>query len=49
MQLALGDCLAMALLDSKGFTARDFKMLHPGGQLGARQRQPNPGHAANPR
>ena len=35
MQLALGDCLAMALLDSKGFTARDFKMLHPGGQLGA--------------
>jgi arabinose-5-phosphate isomerase len=36
MQLALGDCLAMALLDSKGFTARDFKTLHPGGQLGAR-------------
>jgi arabinose-5-phosphate isomerase len=36
MQLALGDCLAMALLDSKGFTARDFKALHPGGQLGAR-------------
>jgi arabinose-5-phosphate isomerase len=35
MQLALGDCLAMALLDSKGFTARDFKALHPGGQLGA--------------
>jgi arabinose-5-phosphate isomerase len=36
MQLALGDCLSMALLDSKGFTARDFKALHPGGQLGAR-------------
>ncbi|HYJ57953.1 MAG TPA: KpsF/GutQ family sugar-phosphate isomerase [Methyloceanibacter sp.] len=36
MQLALGDCLAIALLESKGFTARDFKMLHPGGQLGAR-------------
>jgi arabinose-5-phosphate isomerase len=36
MQLALGDCLAMALLDSKGFTARDFQALHPGGQLGAR-------------
>jgi len=34
--LAMGDALAMALLDSKGFTARDFKMLHPGGQLGAR-------------
>jgi arabinose-5-phosphate isomerase len=36
MQLALGDCLAVALLESKGFTARDFKTLHPGGQLGAR-------------
>lgn len=35
MQLALGDCLAIALLESKGFTARDFKLLHPGGQLGA--------------
>ena len=36
MQLALGDCLAIALLESKGFTARDFKVFHPGGQLGAR-------------
>ena len=27
MQLALGDCLAIALLESKGFTARDFKAL----------------------
>jgi arabinose-5-phosphate isomerase len=36
MQLALGDCLAIALLESKGFTAIDFKLLHPGGQLGAR-------------
>ncbi|HYB05728.1 MAG TPA: KpsF/GutQ family sugar-phosphate isomerase [Methyloceanibacter sp.] len=36
MQLALGDCLAIALLESKGFTALDFKVLHPGGQLGAR-------------
>ena len=37
MQLALGDCLAIALLESKGFTARDFQLLHPGGQrsLGA--------------
>jgi arabinose-5-phosphate isomerase len=35
MQLAVGDCLAVALLESKGFTARDFKVLHPGGQLGA--------------
>jgi arabinose-5-phosphate isomerase len=36
MQRALGDCLAIALLESKGFTARDFKVLHPGGRLGAR-------------
>jgi len=36
MQLALGDCLAIALLESKGFTARDSQVLHPGGQLGAR-------------
>ena len=35
MQLALGDCLAIALLEAKGFTARDFKALHPGGSLGA--------------
>lgn len=35
MQLALGDCLAIALLESRGFTAGDFKMFHPGGQLGA--------------
>jgi arabinose-5-phosphate isomerase len=35
MQLALGDCLAIALLESKGFTAHDFKEFHPGGSLGA--------------
>lgn len=35
MQLALGDCLAIALLESKGFTAHDFKTFHPGGSLGA--------------
>ncbi len=35
MQLALGDCLAIALLEAKGFTAHDFKMIHPGGSLGA--------------
>jgi arabinose-5-phosphate isomerase len=35
MQLALGDCLAIALLESKGFSPSDFKILHPGGQLGA--------------
>jgi arabinose-5-phosphate isomerase len=36
MQLALGDCLAIALLESKGFTALDFKVFHPGGRLGAK-------------
>ncbi len=35
MQLALGDALAIALLESHGFTALDFGMLHPGGKLGA--------------
>ena len=35
MQLAMGDCLAIALLEHKGFTAHDFKVFHPGGQLGA--------------
>jgi arabinose-5-phosphate isomerase len=36
MQLVLGDALAMALLEAKGFTARDFGVLHPGGKLGAK-------------
>jgi arabinose-5-phosphate isomerase len=35
MQLALGDALAIALLESRGFTAVDFGLLHPGGRLGA--------------
>lgn len=35
MQLALGDALAIALLEAKGFTAHDFKVFHPGGSLGA--------------
>jgi arabinose-5-phosphate isomerase len=35
MQLALGDALAMALLESRGFTAVDFSVFHPGGRLGA--------------
>jgi arabinose-5-phosphate isomerase len=34
MQLALGDALAIALLESHGFTAVDFGQLHPGGKLG---------------
>jgi arabinose-5-phosphate isomerase len=35
MQLALGDALAISLLEGHGFTAVDFGMLHPGGKLGA--------------
>ena len=35
MQLALGDALAIALLESRGFTAAQFGLLHPGGKLGA--------------
>ena len=35
LQLALGDALAMALLEDKGFSAHDFKTFHPGGKLGA--------------
>ncbi len=36
LQLALGDAMAIALLESKGFSAQDFKIFHPGGQLGAK-------------
>ncbi|HVY19083.1 MAG TPA: KpsF/GutQ family sugar-phosphate isomerase [Bauldia sp.] len=35
MQLALGDALAIALLEARGFSAEDFHVLHPGGRLGA--------------
>jgi arabinose-5-phosphate isomerase len=34
--LALGDALAMAVMESRGFTPEDFARLHPGGQLGKR-------------
>ena len=34
MQLALGDALAISLLESRSFTAVDFGLLHPGGRLG---------------
>jgi arabinose-5-phosphate isomerase len=36
MQLAMGDALAIALLEAKGFSAHDFKTYHPGGKLGAK-------------
>ncbi len=32
--LVLGDALAVALLEARGFTARDFALSHPGGSLG---------------
>ena len=35
MQMALGDALAVALLDARGFSPDDFRTFHPGGKLGA--------------
>lgn len=35
MSLAMGDALAVALLERKGFSAQDFRVLHPGGKLGS--------------
>lgn len=35
LQVALGDALAIALLEDQGFSSNDFKILHPGGRLGA--------------
>ena len=34
MMLALGDALAVALLERKGFSTADFQVFHPGGRLG---------------
>jgi len=34
MMLALGDALAIALLERRGFSAKEFRTLHPGGRLG---------------
>ena len=34
MTLAMGDALAMVLMDRRGFTAEDFGLHHPGGKLG---------------
>ena len=36
MTLALGDALAMTVMQAKGFSRSDFGRLHPGGSLGAR-------------
>lgn len=38
--LALGDALAVCLIDYKAFTEKDFKRVHPGGSLGQRLREP---------
>lgn len=35
MQLAIGDALAVALLEARGFTAGEYHNFHPGGRLGA--------------
>lgn len=35
LMMALGDAIAIALLERSGFTAEDFKTFHPGGKLGA--------------
>jgi arabinose-5-phosphate isomerase len=37
--LALGDALAVALLEGRGFTKNDFRTFHPGGKLGAQLRR----------
>jgi arabinose-5-phosphate isomerase len=36
MMAALGDALALALLERKGFSSADFQLFHPGGRLGRR-------------
>jgi arabinose-5-phosphate isomerase len=36
MTLALGDALAVALMEHRSFTPEDFREFHPGGKLGAR-------------
>jgi arabinose-5-phosphate isomerase len=35
LQLVMGDALAIALLEARGFTPEHFRTFHPGGQLGA--------------
>ena len=36
IMMALGDALAIALLERKGFSSADFRLFHPGGKLGRR-------------
>lgn len=35
MMLALGDCLAVSLIEARGFNAQNFGTFHPGGKLGS--------------
>lgn len=39
MQLALGDALALTMLQARGFRPEDFRQFHPGGKLGKKLRQ----------
>lgn len=39
LALALGDALAVALMERRGFVAEDFGIYHPGGKLGAQMRK----------
>src|SRR3974390_822061 len=41
MQAAIGDALAIALLESRGFTALEFAKFHPRGKLGAMLKHPS--------
>ena len=36
MALAMGDALAVSLLERRGFSEQDFKLFHPGGKLGSK-------------
>ena len=36
LQLVLGDALAVALIEARGFSSTDFRVFHPGGRLGAK-------------
>lgn len=39
LSIAIGDALAVALMEARGFAAEDFRGFHPGGKLGARMRR----------
>ena len=45
MTMALGDALAVALMEHRHFTPEDFRGFHPGGRLGARLAKVSRPHA----